>query len=309
MSTDYPDWGALAALQTFITDLNLASSTLQATAAQIAAEIAATGVPLLGNPVELYAQSSVVLAAGASNQVLDNTSSAALTPMGGYLAYDVSIGQTCNASSGAPFITYRLDWFADNSTNYLMWQEYWTIPSASNLELFSWGTGPVRGAYLQVAVTNEDGTYSNEINSFVMYGNSRPAPEATSDWRSTVISSRNIPGYTVPTSGLSADGVLGAFSGSLSAGLSRNLIASGYFGQCLLGFTVAGTSPSLTVQPAAYLTGHGITDIDQYYVPGPTALGGSAPINLPRSPLILQLTNNNASNSVTYAISAVTVPR
>ena len=145
MSTDYPDWGALAALQTFITNLNLASQTLQATATEIAAEIEATGVPLLGNPVELYAQSSVVLAAGASNQVLDNTSSAALTPMGGYLAYDVSIGQTCNASSGAPFITYRLDWFADNSTNYLMWQEYWTIPSASNLELFSWGTGPVRG--------------------------------------------------------------------------------------------------------------------------------------------------------------------
>jgi len=45
VATDYPDWGALAALQTFITNLNLASQDLQASATAIADAIAAAGVP------------------------------------------------------------------------------------------------------------------------------------------------------------------------------------------------------------------------------------------------------------------------
>ena len=45
---DYPDWGALAALQTFITNLNLASQTLQATATEIADAIASAGTVVTG---------------------------------------------------------------------------------------------------------------------------------------------------------------------------------------------------------------------------------------------------------------------
>ena len=307
--TDYADWGALAALQTFITNLNLASQTLQATATEIADEIEATGVPLLGAPAELYDTTSYILNAAGTNVVIDNASSAALTDMSGYLSYDISIGQQCNTSSTVPFITYRLDWFADSAGSYLMWQEYWTVPSASNESLFSWGTGPVRGHYLQVAVTNEDATYSQTISQLILLGNSRPAPEPTSDWRSTVITSRTVPGYTVPTAGLSADGMVGWWTGTLAASASRALVSSMYFGTVLLGWTVTGTSPDVNIQPQVFLTTHGVADIGELIPATGSTTSGTTELSISRSPVILALTNESATNSADYVLSAVAVPR
>jgi len=309
MATDYPDWGALAALQTFITNLNLASQTLQATATEIADEIAATGVPLLGNPVELYNTTSYTLAAGASATVIYNAYGQTLAPMSDYLSYDISVSALCDASSADPFVTLRLDWFANDTTDYLLWREYWTLPAASNTAIFSWGSGPVRGAYLQVLLTNEDATYTQNIGQLVLYGNSRPAPEATPDWRSNVISGLTVPGYTVPNTGLAPMGAPGYFSGSLAKSASLSLIAGIYYGEVNLQVTVTGTSPDLAVTPSTFMTGHGVQQISGTFNVGTEADSQSAQYWSPSGPLIIALTNENASDSVSYVITLVSVPR
>jgi hypothetical protein len=305
VTADYQDWGALAALQTFITDLNLASQTLQATAEQIAAEIAATGVPLLGNPAELYSQASLAVTAGASGQVIDNTASAALTAMGGYLSYDVAITPKNTGSATTPFVTMTLSWYGDAAGSVLIYQEMWTVPAASSGAYYVIGSGPVRGAYLQVTVTNEDATHGQQLAAFALYGNSRPAPEPEPAWFTVPSGSPAVTGYTLTDSGHTTDGMLLHYHGNLTAGSSVNLLGALYFGQQGLDVSVSGTSPSLSVSPQAYVSGKGLVDIWASFVVGTEADTSQQLIYTPRSPLVLNLVNNNASNGVTFTIAVV----
>jgi len=308
VSTDYPDWGALAALQTFITNLNLASQTLQATATEIAAEIEATGIPLLGNPAQVYAATSVNVPAGAANQVIDNAAGGGVAAMAGYLSYDIAITVSPNASSAAPFLTVRLAWYAQSGGTILLYDEQWTVPaSTASGGMLVCGTGPVRGAYLQITVTNEDGTYAQTLNTLYLYGNSRPAPEPEPDWRNTTITAA-VPGYTVAAGGGNTDGIIGFFTATLAASGTATLLCGLYNGPALVAVIVAGTSPDLLVQPQWYLSGFGLRRLDQSYNIGTEALSESFTVNCPRSPLVLSLTNDNASDSVTYVITVVAAP-
>jgi len=305
MPADYPDWGALAALQTFITDLNLASSTLQATASQIADEIAATGVPLIGAPVALYNTGYTVISAGASDQVIDNAAGSGMTAMSQYLSFDLHANQTCGYLNTVPFATYTLHWYADSAGDYELYRETWTTSledSGAGTNLV--GSGPVRGAYLQVTVTNESGSYSFNINALYLYGNSRPAPEPVTDLF-TYPTQLATPGFTVCTAGVGTDGLVGYWAGTLAASGTVNLLAGLKFGQLFMGVIASGTSPALTVQPQAFVTGAGLTDTGQSATYDATP--GSLYVNAIRSPTVLALTNTNGSDSVNYKIALVAV--
>ena len=305
MTADYADWGALAALQTFITDLNLASQTLQATATQIADEIAATGVPLLGSPAGLYSQTSLAVTAGASGQVIDNASAGAYTAMGSYLSYDVAVIPANVHSATVPFVTLTLSWYGDSAGDILLYREMWTVPTASSGSYYVIGSGPVRGGWLQVTVTNEDPTYAQQLTTFALYGNSRPAPEPEPAWFNIPSNTPAVTGYTLTDSGHTVDGMLLHYHGSLTASASVNLLGSLYYGQQAVDVSVSGTSPSLSVSPQAYISGKGAVDTWASYVVGTEADTSETLIYQPRSPLILVLTNNNASDSVTFTIAVV----
>jgi len=306
--TDYADWGALAALQAFITDLNLASQTLQATATQIADEIEATGVPLLGQPSELYSAGSLAVAAGASGQVIDNSSSAAVTDMAGYLSYDVHIRAESNASSSSPFLTFTLGWYGDAAATLPMNRETWTMPcNSANGGTSVIGTGPVRGGYLQVSVTNEDATYGQTIAGLQLYGNSRPAPEPVADWRTYPIDV-SVPGYTVPTYGQNVDGILGIFPGLVIAHGTTDYLLCGLFnGTASANFVVTdGTSPEFTITQVALISGAGIQALgDALAVTGNTSVVSYGA----RTPIIYEVENTSASNSVTLDVSVVAASR
>jgi len=351
MATDYADWGGLDALQQFLTSLNLAvqsdqataaaigsavgtavgdlnlavqadqataaqiasaisglglaTASLQATATQIADELAAVGIPLLGNPAAIYSNTNNLnVPAAAAGQVIAPDAGGSVVSMGNYLSYDLFTDPACNAASTAPFLTFDLWWYLDSGGNFLSYAERWTVPTGTANEPYTLGTGPVRGAYLKVSVSNEDATYAQTIGKFKLYGNSRPAPEPVSDWQ-TVFNAATIPGFTHAAAGDTRDGLVGYWTGTLAASGTVKLIAGLKFGQLFLGVIASGTSPALLVQPQAYIHGNGLLDTGQSatYNANP----GSLYVNNPRSPAVLALTNTNASNSVTYTIALVAV--
>jgi len=308
MTADYPDWGALQAMQTFITDLNLASQTLQATAAQIAAEIAETGVPLLAGPAILYhLTSSLNVPASASGQVIDNSSGGGTTDMSGYLSYDIHLQLTGSSPSSNPWLTFVLHWYDDLTHGIEVYNETWTCPVSNSGSSYIFGTGPVRGAALKLIVTNPDTVNAVTIAGCDLVFGSRPAPEQSSDWRNTTLNNP-VSGYTLPTAGQNFDGIMAYFSGSLAESGTAALLAGMFNGPVLISVTVSGTSPSLRIQPQAFAAGYEVVDIAQYIVPGPSTDSQSYTINVPRAPLILALTNNNAADSVTYSITCVAAP-
>ena len=308
MATDYPDWGALAALQTFITNLNLASQTLQATAAEIADEIEATGIPLLGNPTGLWTTvSNLNVPAGASQQLIADDAGSDYASVSEYLSYDAWIQASCTSGSAAPFLTFFIYWYATAAASFPLWIEKWTCPFGTSLAPQVIATGPIRGAYMAIGVTNEDASNAFTINKLKVYGNSRPAPEPEPDWRNTLIASA-VPGFTVPSAGANTDGVVGYFTGTLAASATASLLCGLYNGPLLISVTVSGTSPDLAVAPQCYISGTGLKSIYQVLNVGTEADSQSFTLNAPRSPVVLALTNDNASDSVTYTITAVAAP-
>jgi len=304
MATDYPDWGALAALQDFITNLDLASSTLQATASQIADEIQTTGIPLLGQPSQLYSAVNVSVPAATSGQVIDNNSSAAVQAMGDYLSYDVQIQAKSESATTWPFMTIALNWYGDSAATILLYQETWVLPCWSTGSMVVIGSGPVRGGYLQVTATNEDPSDAQLISRLYLYGNSRPAPEPKSDWRS-VGTEYGVPEYLSTSAGASTDDVLGVFTGSIPASSVTKLLCNLYNGFAFVTLEFSGTSPAFTYQPLIYITGtQALTQVG-----GPVshtaAVTDQQNWATPRSPLIIHISNTSASNSLTYAVTAI----
>lgn len=267
-----------------------------------ATAISITGVPLLANPASLYSVSSQVVTAGAS-ATLNNAASSASTYVGGYLSYELRIALTVNALSLNPFMAFTLAW-TDTPGGNVLYREEWIIPGNSAGSLECVGTGPVRANYLTVSVTNEDASNSMTITQFVLYGNSRPAVNINPDLRNT-INAAAPPTFVTSAAGRNWDGVIGWFSSTLAASGTRTLMAGLYNGPVIVAITVAGTGPSLSVAPQAWIPGQGLGQIGQSVVVGTSALSQQLQVNCPRSPLVLALTNNNGTNAVTYTISVI----
>lgn len=298
MTADYPDWMGTGQL---VADGN------SPLAKQIAAYLATGnptglpgGVPLLGAPENLAMTGSGVIAAGAS-QVAVPLNSANINAMGNFLSYEMHLRATCNGASTVPFLTFLLTWYQDLAGTVPLYRERWTIAvNALSGGTSIFATGPVRGAYLGVTVTNQDGTNSQTINGMQFTFSSRPCPSLQPDWR-TVNPNATIPGYTPPTHGNSDDGVLGLFSiANLAANATVNLVFGLFNGQSELVTTVtAGTSPNLQCVPSAFIDGLGVPGaIDAPFTLTSTS-SARVNVSIPRSNLILVCTNNGM-NPVTF---------
>lgn len=129
--------------------------------------IAATGVPLLNLPRQVFNRQAATLAAGAFFQ----TATAAISQPG----YDVFFQVSENVAGAASAqVTVALNWF-DSATNLAVQSEVYNIfiPAAGGGAHLVRGFGPTRGDQLNIVITNNDTqaiTYS-----LVVTQNSRPA--------------------------------------------------------------------------------------------------------------------------------------
>lgn len=255
--------------------------------------------------VPLYAASSQVIAANASATQVLNSNGNYVTPMTAYNSFDLSMYLACAVASTFPFMRIRFVWAYDVNLQFVSYSEYWVVPASSapgTIQII--GNGPVRGAYLGIVVDNFDGTNSMTINTLNIIGTTRPCPVTSSDLR-TISNPGTVPTVTLPQRGNGIDGVLGWWHGSLAASATINLMAALFNGPSYVAVTVTGTSPNLTVAPSAPMNPTGLAAIDQVYVIGTVADSESWLEYLPRMPLVLELTNNNATNSVTYTVSVM----
>lgn len=308
MATDYPDYGALQALQAFITSLDLASATLQASATQISDAIAATGVPLLAGPVALYgsAASSFIPAAGTITQ--ENSAAGTITDMSSYLSYDIWIKDFMGSAATLPFLVATMHWYADAGGTQEVYRETWVSPvETSGTGINTIGSGPVRGAYLSVTLTNADPSVQLQIIRFYLTGNARPSPMLQPDWRNYPLNLTYNTSLTAMQGGGNVDGILGTWTTYfLGAGLSTTYVFGVYNGQVNVSLVIAGTAPNVTMTALAYVPGEGLMQIG---APVTYSAAGSYFFTAypPRGPLMIKAVNNNVSDGVDISWTAVAV--
>jgi len=292
---DYPDWGALAALQTFITNLNLASQTLQATATEIADAIASAGTPLLGG---FTTESSGTAALTASG-----TDTVTITPRGP--GYQIGLFPTYHSSNGSnPFVQVTVSWL-DPVTGNTLGKQNWVIAVGEfGGHQVVTGRGPVEGPELEIEFTNLD---SAEAVDVVYNVQAMTQTAARHDWRQT---------GTVPVPGFSAgpgDGLgLGVTGLILGCGSGTTIAANGqltyllplYAGMAGLNITADAGNFTARVEPA-------LTDEEPataYFNPkvadGTTV---SELIVMPRQPCVANFANLSVTSAaeVTWSVLAM----
>lgn len=292
MTADYPDWMGVNQL------VAAGNSPL---AQEIAAAIATgntSGTPggafLLASPNNISAAGPITVPAGTSGQVVPLNGNN-VTNVGGYLSYEVHARATCNGASTTPFFTYLITWYQDSAASIPLYRERWTCAQNSASGGTSLvGAGPVRGAYMQLTVTNEDAVNSQTINGYQVTFSSRPFPNLSPDWRTLNIQ-ESIPGYNPPTAGQGDDGILGIFSDTIPVSTTAKFVCGLFNGEALVSYDLAGNVGNVTMTPQAYVSGSGIQVIGPPIALSASPLIGTVALNLPRSNLILQVQNASAA--------------
>jgi hypothetical protein len=306
MTADYPDW--LPPAQQMLEAYFGVTNQLAALIATGNPNGAPGGVPLLAQPEQIYFSNTVIpLAAGVQGQVIDDVNGQALHAMSAFLSYEIRVVPEGFNVAGTPFLTFFLSWYGDNTTNYKLYEECWTVPSAQFGNQAIVGTGPVRGAYLQVTVCNEDSVNAQGVSQFIIYGNSRPCPVAQSDWL-TLIPTSPVSTYAVPAGGTGSDGCLGTFTHLQPVSSNTAFIFGLYNGLVEMTVEMAGTSTNFSITPLAFLHGIGLTEVDNAFAfTGPFTV--STTLLAPRSPLILKLANADAAHTITFTGAIIAQPR
>jgi hypothetical protein len=201
--------------------------------------IAATGVPLLGNPNALF-QLTPVIGPGA-------TFATGLLPIS-QLGYEISLFPFTSGSGAASPLEIQVQWF-DASGVYTIEQESWWIwPGNVGTDHFLYGKGPTKGALLQVSLTNHSSAMAYTVPIQMWQ---RSHPYTRDDWRSrnyTASASGNPPAPSEPTAT-----VLGYRSINLPANTADVTELPLYSGPCFVWFqTQSGTTDcTLTVESSA----------------------------------------------------------
>jgi hypothetical protein len=271
----------------------------------IPTNISTTGVPLLAAPLVQSASGTPVnIPAVASNQVITFTPGGTVIPVGGNISYEASLRANSNAASTVPFLIWTFAWYADAAATILLYQEKWIVANNS----VSGGTsvnatGPCRGAFLKVTVTNLDATNAQTLNGMHIVLSSRPSPTQQPDWR-TNDPTLSIPNYVAPNANDVTDGVLGYFTGTLAAGLQTNLICGLFNGLVQINYlSITPASASILATPANMTPGG--SALQNYNgVTFATPTNQQQSVYNPRSNLIINIDNGSAV-TITYFIAVL----
>jgi hypothetical protein len=168
--------------------------------------VAGQGAPLSAAPEPVYAVTGLAVGAGAT-VTLTGVNGAAQASVARRTAYDLQLQFQAGASPSFPFATARLQWF-DQTGDYAIAEEDWTVPMGSSTDVLRIrGSGPMRGALMQVQLVNLD-SETDTLASLTLYASSRP--QTGSDWRHNPQTA--CPGYATPTAGAGFDNCLGSLS-------------------------------------------------------------------------------------------------
>jgi len=292
MTADYPDWGALQAMQTFITDLNLASQTLQATAAQIADEISDTGTPLLHGTAILDAHTAYTVAAESYESPFYTFQKP---------GYNITVSASISGSATIPFIRARMIWWATTAGADQIAEEDWYIPATSSGTVNIYGKGPVKGQALTLQLYNYDPSYTATVTVDLLNTTQHIARD---DWRTDRPAS--VPGFTAAPADPFAGVLALASVVSLGAGDTSTLLLPLYAGAALLNVTQSGgRSVTVNVYPLDPQVGITVTP-PVYTITTTDDAIGPVLLVLPRCPCILQFTNHGTSGTnISYTMQVL----
>jgi len=254
--------------------------------------------------VTLYNTSTTFYVPAAGSLPVDNANGDAITFVGSYQSYEIWFKTAISYMATKPFLTVTLHWYADPSGVFEMYRETWTTPCEdTGAGISTIGQGPCRSAYLSITLLNEDPAQQVIVYDFFLTATARPCPMLQPDFRNYPLD-LTVPQYLVPSAGGNVDGILGIFSGTLAASSSTKLLCGLYNGSIEIAYNISGTSPDLIATPYAYVSQSGLQPIAPFL--GFTSiLSASQQVSAPRGPIVIELTNNSAANSVNYAISVI----
>jgi hypothetical protein len=137
-----------------------------------AAQIAATGVPLLALPTPVISAIQTLTAGGdyASN-FLGVTQ----------LSYEIGISLMANGSGSAGPVEITMQWYDAALTNLVTQETYWVWPGAAGTPHELFGRGPTKGNYCLVTITNASSAMTYRL-AVTMYWRSHNYTK--DDWRS-----------------------------------------------------------------------------------------------------------------------------
>lgn len=327
----YPDWGALNQLTTFLTDLDLAVATNQATATEIATAIGTLGLAVQADQATASAIATAIGALGLATDSLQATAaqiSAAIAAEGvpllhGYQlitnnttwtaaavssyfssiytlpspGYQFAIQVTiANAAAGNPFPRVVLSFLTAPSGGVKVDEIDFYVPATSSGDYWIYGGGPAPTPYVQVEVQNFDGTYG--LSGQYLLGSST-LQRNRHDWR--CLPGGTVPGHTLPPISNPNALILAATSTgglTIAAASSETYVLPLYSGQAQLS-ALLGTTPNPGVQYSINLpqftAGPPVWEFNSVA----TELS-SQPFILPRSVTTFTITNNNGVSSINF---------
>lgn len=178
-------YGACLPGQTANVQITPNATGFQASPSQIAAEIIASGIPLLANPVPLYTVNNQSVNAGVAQVltplILVTMGVGGAGSLANFLSYEFSSKLTiASTTEVSPRVQLQIDFYENATDTTPVDSIIWTI-NASNAGHVTFGRGPLRGNYIQVTLTNTPSVSTVTINSIRITGTSRTC--SRDDWR------------------------------------------------------------------------------------------------------------------------------
>jgi hypothetical protein len=252
----------------------------------------------------------VTLGPGQSTTLTPVSPSPAGLASSGYPAYEIAIGLTAGISSTSPFAVVYITWYDyDQATQSQVPVDTLrvAVPMGAsgnpNGPAISTGRGPMRGAYMQIEIINQD-----SVNATLAYlqvtGTFRDIQK--DNWWWDCGTSPAIPGYTLGYNVANTLTVGMKNALSLAAGAQKSEIYSLAPGRVILYLSVGGLSTNqceitITPLPSSLWGNHEIFKV--FLGASPTYL---TEIALPRAPILMTYANNSTSQA-TVDMSMVAV--
>jgi hypothetical protein len=236
------------------------------------------------------------IAAGATAVVLPLAPSA----VAGYatatgISYDITVSLTTGAGSTRPFAVVTLAWFnSDDPAAQAVALQSWVLPAGATgtTGTIITGTGPQRGQYWQITVTNTD-----TVNmAITVQANATGRAVARDSWIWDAFSSVAVPGYTLPPGGGAYGNSLGAISAlNIAHSASVSYLMGLFAGEVWFranneGGTAGQIEFTLTPQPAS------VWGTASLINESPAGEFGTLMV-LPRGPCLLTLNNQDTTNA------------
>jgi hypothetical protein len=268
----------------------------------IAEAFVASGVPIIGAPVQLYnVASALALPTGIEGVFITpvNPSPVAGLASADYLSYEIVMGLEAGSGSAKPFADVNIYWYDyDQIPQAPVDTVRIVVPMGANGDpdgpAVITGRGPMRGGYMRIEINNLD-TVSASLAFLQGAGTSRTVQK--DNWSWDIDQSPAIPGYTVGNGGGYSLFIGQIISQVIAAGKSFSAmygLAAGevYLREHVSGLTTNQCEFNIQALPPA---SQGAQYIHRVFL-GSTSENEEI-IAFPRAPVLMTITNNSTDQA------------